>query len=335
MSWWSRIFSLRLGPSQARALPLRLLRSDYLVAFLCAAWLIAAVPFTPELLSSGNLQNIAASLLPLLILATGQTLVLVGGGIDLSATAIIGLASVAGAMTMNDANGMLAGGPLAAPAAFGVMIAVGAGVGLLNGAAIGGARMPAFMVTLTSMMFVSGLAVWLTRSRAIGNLPASFTIIGGNLVIAAALTTALVLAAHALLSRTLYGRRLYAIGHNPRAAVVAGVPVVRVIVIAYAISGLCAALASVLYTGRLETGSPVHGQRVLLDVIGATVIGGTSLYGGKGKVLWTVFGALFLTLIDNTLNLLNLSHFSILMAKGAVILAAAWADTAQNRAARA
>lgn len=315
----------------ARAFGFRLLQSEYLVAWLCIAWLALALPFTPELLSAANLGNVVASLLPLLVLATGQTIVLVAGGIDLSATSIIGLASVTGAALMNGTSGALAGSPLATPAALVAMVAVGAVVGGLNGLAISAGKMPAFMVTLTSMMFVSGLAIWLTQSRAIGHLPAAFTAIGGKTAIAAGVTLVIVLLGHALLSRTLFGRHVYAAGHNPRAARVCGISLGAVTIAVYVASGICAAVASVLYTGRLETGSPVHGQRVLLDVIGATVIGGTSLYGGRGKVLWTVFGALFLTLIDNTLNLLNLSYFAIMMVKGAVILAAAWIDTARNR----
>ena len=94
---------------------------------------------------------------------------------------------------------------------------------------------------------------------------------------------------------------------------------------------MLAAAASVLYTGRLETGSPVLGQRILLDVIGATVLGGTSLFGGKGRVSWTFFGVLFLSLLDNALNLLGLSHFTIMMVKGGVILLAALLDTARTR----
>jgi ribose transport system permease protein len=97
-------------------------------------------------------------------------------------------------------------------------------------------------------------------------------------------------------------------------------------VLTYAASGLCAGVAAVLITGRLETGSPVHWQKNLLDIIGATVIGGTSLFGGRGKVMWTVSGVLFLTLLDNSLNLLNLSHFTIMMVKGGVILLAALLD---------
>ena len=134
-----------------------------------------------------------------------------------------------------------------------------------------------------------------------------------------------------MLARSLFGRWLHAVGYNARAAFVSGVPVDRVITGAYVVSGVLAAAASVLYTARLETASPVLGQRMLLDVLGATVIGGTSLFGGKGKVVWTLFGALFLTLLDNGLNLIGLSHFSIMMVKGAVIVLAALLDATRNR----
>jgi ribose transport system permease protein len=109
------------------------------------------------------------------------------------------------------------------------------------------------------------------------------------------------------------------------------VPVGRTITRAYVSSGVCAAVAAVLYTGRLETGSPVLGQRLLLDVIGAAVIGGASLFGGRGKVVWTIYGVLFLTLIDNTLNLAGHSHFTIMMVKGGVILLAALLDVLRRR----
>ena len=119
---------------------------------------------------------------------------------------------------------------------------------------------------------------------------------------------------------------LEGVGQNSKTAHVSGVPVDGVIITAYATSGLFAAAASIIYTARLETGSPVLGQRILLDVIGASVLGGTSLFGGKGKVLWTLFGALFLTVLDNALNLLGLSHFVIMIVKGTVILGAALLD---------
>jgi ribose/xylose/arabinose/galactoside ABC-type transport system permease subunit len=141
----------------------------------------------------------------------------------------------------------------------------------------------------------------------------------------------LALGAHLLLTRTVLGRWLYAVGGNPRTARVSGVPVERVVLLAYVACAACAAVASILYTARLETGSPVLGQRILLDVIGAVVIGGTSLFGGRGTILGTFYGALFITLLDNGLNLMGLSSFTVLMVKGAVILAAALVDAIRER----
>jgi ribose/xylose/arabinose/galactoside ABC-type transport system permease subunit len=234
-------------------------------------------------------------------------------------------------MVMNGDNGWLAGHPGAVPAGLAIMLALGAFIGLLNGAAVTRFRMPPFIVTLTGMMFFSGFAIWLTKSKAINNLPASFNALGGNLWSSLAITLVLGGFAHLMLVRSVFGRWLYAVGHNAKAAHISGVPVSGVVVVAYVFSGFCAAVASVLYTGQGETASPVLGQRILLDIIGATVIGGTSLFGGKGKIVWTLFGVLFLKLIDNSLNLLSLSIFSITMVKGAVILFAALMDAMRNR----
>ena len=134
-----------------------------------------------------------------------------------------------------------------------------------------------------------------------------------------------------MLSYTLLGMRLRAVGNNAETARVSGIQVNRILIIAYVLCGACAAIASILITGQLETGSPTQWENNLLDVIGATVIGGTSLYGGRGNALWTVSGVLLLALIDNSLNLLNLSYFSIMMAKGAVILLAALLDSFRHR----
>ncbi|NOT63625.1 MAG: ribose ABC transporter permease, partial [Acidobacteria bacterium] len=170
-----------------------------------------------------------------------------------------------------------------------------------------------------------------TKSKTIAGLPAAFTALGKNGWLALFITVLFVAFAHVLLSRTLWGRWLYALGHNAQAARISGVPHDKALTLAYGASGVGAAAAAILYTGRLETGSPVLGQRLLLDVIGAAVIGGTSLFGGRGKIVWTLFGVLFLTLIDNTLNLNNASHFTIMMVKGAVILLAALLDVWRTR----
>ena len=308
----------------------RLIGSEYFVLLLCVAACFAFAPFTSGFASTGNFLNIVTACLPLLLLATGQTPVLVTGGIDLSITAIVGLSSTVGALVMGGEQGWLRGSPAATPVAIAAMLGTGALVGFFNGACIAWLRMPAFMVTLASMMFFNGLAVWLShvvvKAENIYNLPAAFLVLGQKPWLASILAILAAMGAHLLLTRTLLGRWIHAIGHNPRASHISGVPVAGVTATTYVLSGLFAGMASILLTARLETGSPNHGKSLLLDVIGAAVIGGTSLFGGKGKVIWTVYGVLFLSLLSNGFNLLNLSDFIITIVKGAVILIAALLD---------
>lgn len=309
--------------------------SEFFVLFLCAIAFASFALFTPGFASPGNLANILVAGLPLLVLATGQTVVLITAGIDLSVTATIGLCSIVGALVMGGDAGWLRGSAAAMPAALIAMLAAGGLVGFFNGACIAWLGMPAFMVTLTSMMFFSGLAVWLTKTvvnaESIYNLPPAFLSLGQQEWLAVLLALLAAVCAHLLLSRTLLGRWLYAAGHNPRAALVSGVPLGGVTISAYVLSGIFAAMAAILLTARLETGSPNHGKGLLLDVIGAAVIGGTSLFGGKGKVMWTVFGVLFLALVGNGLNQMNLSDFLITIIKGAVILVAAALDVWRSK----
>jgi ribose/xylose/arabinose/galactoside ABC-type transport system permease subunit len=185
------------------------------------------------------------------------------------------------------------------------------------------------------MIFFSGLAVWLTGSQNLYNLPGAYvdfpyrSLFGIPLpVYAGALVLGL---AWFLLNKTIYGEWIYAVGVNQRAALISGVPVGRTLLLVYAISGFCAAAGAALYTARLETGSPVMGQNILLDVIGAVVIGGTSLFGGRGKLLWTAAGAALMTMLDNSLNLLGLSFFIIMIVKGAIILLTALLNVIQEQ----
>lgn len=313
----------------------RLVGSEYFVLLLGAVVFAAFLPFTPGFASPGNLTNILISCLPLLVLATGQTLVLITGGIDLSVSATIGLSSIVGALVMGGDAGWLRGSPAAAPVAIVAMLGTGALVGFFNGACIAWLRMPAFMVTLTTTMFFGGFAVWLAKkivdTESIYNLPPAFLSLGSQPWLAAFVAVLAAILGHLLLAHTLLGRWLYAVGHNPRTSWISGVPVGGVTVGAYVFSGFFAAMASILLTARLETGSTNHGKALLLDIIGAAVIGGTSLFGGKGKVLWTVYGVLFLSVLGNGLNLLNLSDFLITIIKGAVILVAARLDVWRSR----
>jgi ribose/xylose/arabinose/galactoside ABC-type transport system permease subunit len=314
----------------------RILLSEYLVVYLCVLYFAAFAVALPGFATALNLQNVFAAALPILVMAVGMTFVLISGGIDLSITATVAMCSVLGAQVMTSNGGPLAGSPLATLAGVIVMLLVGAAIGAFNGFATAFLRMPPFIVTLAVLLFAGGAAVWITDSNLIIGLPASFTAItsGSFLVFTydAYIVGAIVIAAHFLLSRTLYGRWLYAIGTNGKAARISGVPVERYVVWTYVFSGLCAAVASIIVTGRLISGSPtILSESVLLDVIGAAVIGGASIYGGKGKVVWTVFGVLLLTMIDNSLNILGLSYFVITIVKGAVILLAALLDALRAR----
>jgi len=321
--------------SYGRKVTERLVASEFLVLVLCLTLALVFIPIAPGFATVANLSNLVEGCLPLLLLATGQTFVLITGGIDLSAASTVGLSSIVGALVMSGDQGWLRGNPVAMPVAVLAMLATGVLVGGFNGLCVVRFRMPAFMVTLTSMMFLGGFAVWLAKrfanTETLYNLPAPFIAIGHQAGLGIAITLGMSVVAHVLLSRTLWGRWLQATGSNPRASFVSGVPVGHVTALAYMLSGFFAALASILLTARLETSSANHGKTLLLDVVGAAVLGGTSLFGGKGKVIWTVYGVAFLSVLGNGLNLLNLSDFLITIAKGLVILFAALLDVWRNQ----
>ena len=255
-------------------------------------------------------------------------------------------------------GGFLSGSSYAVAAAIALMLIVGTLIGFLNGFFVAHFRMLAFMVTLVALMLFSSAGIWLTQSQNIINLPPQFTQLGAGDIVSfyfgekiepeikrrdilpfvtypMLISLALLVFAHLLLSRTVFGRYVYAIGTNMKAALVSGVPVKRVIVLVFMFSGFCAAVAAILYSARLQGGRPTIGAgAVLLDIIGATVIGGTSLAGGKGKVTWTFIGVVFFVLLGNTLNYMRLSAFHIDVVKGIIILAAASLDMLRNRLTR-
>jgi ribose/xylose/arabinose/galactoside ABC-type transport system permease subunit len=189
------------------------------------------------------------------------------------------------------------------------------------------------------MMAGCGAAVWyastVSDTVSIGGLPQAFRTIGyGTVVgvpIALLLCAGVLIGINHLLSRTVPGRWLYAMGHNPQVARISGVPVQKVAIAAFTVSGLCAAAASVIYTSRIETGLPTLGQNLLLDIIGAAVIGGVSLFGGRGTVWLALGGVALLSLLDKSLQLLGVSLFLVLSIKGLVILIAAGLDMMRRR----
>jgi ribose/xylose/arabinose/galactoside ABC-type transport system permease subunit len=318
----------------------RLLTSEYLVLALTAVYFAAMWAIVPEIASRDTLLDILAAMIPLLVVAIGQTFVLIVAGIDLSAPSILAAASVVGASMMTGEGGFALGTGVPILVGVATFLLSGLFIGLLNGVCVTRLGMPPFIVTLTTMMFFAGFALFYTSAltddgSSFGDLPSGFVAIGQGTVrgVPYSLAVAVVVmgVAHLILSRTVFGQWLYAIGRNPKAAAISGVPVRRTVMWAFVISGLCAGIASVLYTGRLETGTPVLGQRILLDIVGSAVIGGVSLFGGKGRVTWTLYGVLFLSVVDKGLQLLGLSLASVFAIKGLVILTAAVLDALRHR----
>jgi ribose/xylose/arabinose/galactoside ABC-type transport system permease subunit len=294
------------------------LRPVVTAVLVCCALAILWI-YAPSFFRINNLVNILVQASALTVLATGMAVVMIGGGIDLSLPFNAALSAVFGAMYMR-ATGEVEGGVL-------IMVVSGFAIGLFNGIAVGVLRMIPFVVTLAMMSITNGAAVWLTGSISISNIPNSFTDqfykrFFGFLplpVIVAALASTLVVA---LMSRTVYGRWLYAVGINIRAANVARIPVRKVLIISYAVAGLAAGIAAVVLTGRLSSASAnLASPSMVLDVVSACVIGGISIYGGAGRVWGAVFGAVFITLLNNALNAAEVSLYVNQMIRGGIIVA--------------
>ncbi len=300
-------------------------------------FLVALLAFGHAMASTKTVGNVLLATLPLAILVVGQTLVMLVGQIDLSMPAVMALGSVisASVMTRHAAHW---GQAWSTASGVVVCLVVGIAIGLLNGACSALLRIPSFILTLAVMMSGGGAAVWYASSVSdtvsIGGLPKAFLAIGYGSVlgipIALILFVGALLTVWYVLSRTLAGRWVYAVGHNIQAARISGVPVQRVILAVFTASGFCAALASIIYTSRIETGLPTLGQNMLLDIIGAAVIGGVSLFGGRGTVLMALGGVFFLSVLDKALQLLGLSLFLVLAIKGGAILIASIIDVARR-----
>ncbi|PCJ96287.1 MAG: hypothetical protein COA50_07520 [Flavobacteriaceae bacterium] len=302
-------------------------KSENTTVYVCVLYYFIMAIFVPGFFTIHNSWNLLFNLLPLLIVAIGQTYVMLGAGIDLSVTSIVAMTSIIGGYCLSDITAFIEPVWLRIVFSLGAMLLTGALIGLINGVSVAKLGMPAFMVTLTTMMLFSGTAIWLTRSQNSYMLPESFVNMPYTSLwfIPLPLLIGLVVVgiAYFLLNNTLYGEWLPSVGMNSKTAAISGVKVQSTTIWSYIICGCCAAVASILYTARLETGSPVMGQHILLDVIGSVVIGGTSLFGGVGKIQWTVIGAVFIIMLDNSLNLMGMSYFLIMIIKGLVILLAA------------
>ena len=290
----------------------------------------------PNFLKSENLLNIANQIAVIAIIAIGMTLVLITGGIDLSVGSLIALSAVLAARFIRD----FAGATHAS--AFGMTLACAAAaalcgiVGAFSGGMITLAGIPPFIVTLAMMLVGSGLAYILAKGQSVYQVPDSFVWLGRGadfcgIPNAVLLMLVLYAAAHVLMSRMKLGRYIYAVGGNREAARLSGVPVRRVLMFAYVVSGLLAGVGGVIMASQLKSGSPTYGNMYELYVIAAVVVGGTSLSGGEGKMLGTLIGAFTIAVIQNGMNLANVESYTQKVVLGLVILAAVLLDKLRHR----
>lgn len=322
----------------------------YGVPLVLALLVVLASLFVPGFFTRANLTTILLHVSINAILAVGLTYVIITAGIDLSVGSLVGLAGVLAAATLTDAAVVHALGPAgAALAAAAVGIAVGAALGFVNGALVAWLRVAPFIVTLATMTVGRGAARLFTGGLPIGfpdatdpayrqkvaALDALHALGGGRLPlpglptgfpVPALVMIALIAVGAFVLQRTRFGRHVYAVGGNEEAARLSGIPVPRILLGAYVISGACAGLAAVLLVGQLRSGGPDAGMLYELNAIAAAVIGGTSLFGGIGSAWGALTGALLIGVLNNALDLLGVQSFWQEIAKGVIILLAVLFD---------
>jgi ribose/xylose/arabinose/galactoside ABC-type transport system permease subunit len=327
----------------------------YGVGLALAVIVVIAAGSVPGFFTRGNITTVLLHVSVNAILALGMTFVIVTAGIDLSVGSVLGLAGVLVAGTITSAGVLTTFGVVGATV-MAVLVGIGTGalIGMANGAVIAYLRVAPFMVTLAAMTMARGAARLFTGGVPIG-FPArgdphfdlkvegldALHLIGGGRIpvpglprgfpVPALAMLLLVVVGAFVLSRTRFGRHVYAVGGNEEAARLSGVPTRRIKLGVYAISGACAGFASVLMVGQLRSGGPDAGLLYELNAIAAAVIGGASLFGGLGTAWGALIGALLIGVLNNSLDLLGVQAFWQEISKGAIILLAVLFDVWTKR----
>lgn len=308
--------------------------SKYGIFLVFIAMLIVASILSPAFLSKTNLINVVRQMSVVGLIALGVTGVIVSAGIDLSSGSVVGLAAVVAASLAQQ---------LDYPAAFykGLQLpiivsvlaacAVGAAVGLLNGTLIAKTKIPPFIATLGTLTAIRGLALLYTGGRPIGDLTDDYNFIGQGDVfgvpVPILILVLMAVVTHVLYSQTKFGKYVYAIGGNEQAARVSGINVGKYKMLMYVYAGFLAGLAGLVVSARIGSGQPGQGGGYELDAIAAAVIGGASLSaGGIGTVPGTIVGALIIQVLNNILDLTNVSAYWQQIVKGAIIVGAVIID---------
>jgi fructose transport system permease protein len=268
------------------------------------------------------------------VLAIGQTLIILTAGIDLSCGVVMALGSMVIAKLAVESG-------LPVPLAMLAGVAVTCAFGLLNGLLVTRAKLPSFIVTLGTMNIAFALTQIYSKSQTVANLPDSLTAVGNTFSLfgtqvswGTLLMLALYLVVWRLLADTAPGRHLYAVGNQPEAARLTGIPVERVLLSVYVLAGFFYGIAALLSVARTGVGDPQAGQTENLDTITAVVLGGTSLFGGRGAVLGTLVGALIVGVFRNGLTLMGVSSVYQVLVTGVLVILAVAADQLSHRGGR-
>jgi ribose transport system permease protein len=283
---------------------------------------------SPHFLTTNNLLTVALQTSVIAIVAIGQTFVIIKSGIDLSVGSVVAISGVVAADLMTKGT----------PVAIAVLIGIGVGAvcGLINGFLIAFGKIPPFIATLGMMGAARGAALVITDGIPVSGLPASFGALAGAQlfgVIPSSVVIMLIIAIimGLILSKSHFGRNIYAIGSNEEAAYLSGIPIKKTKMWVYVVSGLMSGIAGIVLTSRLVSAQPTAGNMYELDAIAAVVIGGASLMGGVGSILGTLIGAFVMGVLRNGLNLLNVSPFWQQIAIGGVVVLAVFIDNLRRK----
>jgi ribose transport system permease protein len=279
----------------------------------------------PGVLAPANLLNIAQQASYLALFAMAQTVVILTRGFDLALGPTVSMVSVGTALAMAGVTATGHGTTAVLLAGLGAGFGLGIACGLFNGTVIAMLGVNPFVATLGSYNIAIGIATTLSAGRPVQGVPRLFSQIfyDGSIFgmpAAIAITLATGIALQLILARTVFGRSLYIIGTNPRAAAVAGLPVMKILVATYSLCSALAALGAIMMTARTGSGEPNLGGSLSLQAIAAAVVGGTSLAGGRGGVGTAVLGALFVTILSNGMNLTRIDGYVQMVVLGAIVI---------------